>query len=349
MAGDAGSTLDEAARALEGGDPESALAAADRAIRADPSLGEALHLRAAALADLGRVDEARLAYEAALARGKDDLDLVADAADFLLNRGSAEPGQEDLLAALELARRGSRMARGADRSLEGDLALLEGQALLQLGDARAALARLTEARRALPGDAGVLVDRGLALFELCRFEDAAADLAEALRISPDDAWAHHALGRVEERLGRGARAEAHFARARELAPDDFPGPVSMSPEAFERAVVDALERLPEPIRRYLGNVAIAVEDLPAEEELLASDPPLSPSILGIFRGSPLPHQGSSDPWSHFPSSISLYQRNLENFARDRDELVEEIGITLVHEVGHFLGLDEDDLRERGLD
>jgi predicted Zn-dependent protease with MMP-like domain len=45
----------------------------------------------------------------------------------------------------------------------------------------------------------------------------------------------------------------------------------------------------------------------------------------------------------------LYQRNLERFARDREELVEQIRITLLHEVGHFLGLDEEQLRERGLE
>ena len=56
-----------------------------------------------------------------------------------------------------------------------------------------------------------------------------------------------------------------------------------------------------------------------------------------------------DPWSHFPSSIALFQRNLERYARDREELLDEIRVTLLHEVGHFLGLDEDQLRDLGLD
>jgi len=80
-----------------------------------------------------------------------------------------------------------------------------------------------------------------------------------------------------------------------------------------------------------------------------SDPPLSPSILGVFRGAPLGDKASPDPWSHFPSSIVLYQRNLERCASDRNELIEQIGVTLLHEVGHFLGLDEEALRERGLE
>ena len=56
-----------------------------------------------------------------------------------------------------------------------------------------------------------------------------------------------------------------------------------------------------------------------------------------------------DPWSHFPSSIVLYQENLQRFARTREELVDEIAITLQHEVGHFLGLDEEELEKLGLD
>jgi predicted Zn-dependent protease with MMP-like domain len=69
----------------------------------------------------------------------------------------------------------------------------------------------------------------------------------------------------------------------------------------------------------------------------------------MFRGAPLGEKGSMDPWSHFPSSIVLYQQNLERAARSRQELIDEIRVTLLHEVGHFLGLDEEQLWERGLD
>jgi predicted Zn-dependent protease with MMP-like domain len=96
-------------------------------------------------------------------------------------------------------------------------------------------------------------------------------------------------------------------------------------------------------------VAITIEDLPGEADLLGAEPPLSPGILGLFRGAPYGQKASMDPWSHFPSSIVLFQRNLQRFARSREELIQEIRVTLVHEVGHFLGLDEDELYERGLE
>ncbi len=225
---------------------------------------------------------------------------------------------------------------------------------LEAGDAGGALeAARGASRRAGPdGPPDLLADlsllEGLALVDLCRFAEA-RPLLEALARQYEDAWAEDALAVLARRRGDRREAERHFARARKLAPDDFPRPVVLSPKEFDAAVEDALAELPDPVRRYLENVAIAVEDVPADDDLLGSDPPHPPSILGIFRGSPLGEKASMDPWSHFPSSIVLYQENLQRYARTREELVEEIAITLQHEVGHFLGLGEEDLEKLGLD
>jgi len=256
----------------------------------------------------------------------------------------------DPSGALELTRRGARLARrGVSTEAAGELALLEGIALTDLGEPEEALPRLDAALSALPGDVDAMLERGLALYELCRFEEARAQLLEVTRREPREPWAHHTLGLIAERRGDPKEAARHLARARALAPDEFAEPAPLPAEEFDGVVEDALASLPDKVRSYLSNVAIAVEPLPAEEDLRAADPPLSPSILGVFRGAPLGQKASMDPWSHFPSSIVLYQRNLERFARDREELVEQIGVTLLHEVGHFLGLDEEELRRLGLD
>jgi predicted Zn-dependent protease with MMP-like domain/Flp pilus assembly protein TadD len=252
--------------------------------------------------------------------------------------------------ALDLAIEGSRLAgRGDDEELAARLALAEGQALLALGDSRTALERIGIAVRSFPDDLDVRAEEATALYELSRFEEAADLLTRILHGDPGDAGSHWLLGLCLERLGRSEGSERHLLRARRIAPEDFPEPVTLSPDAFEAVVEDALAELPDPVRRYLANVAVTVEDLPEVEELLASEPPHSPSILGIFRGSPLGDKASMDPWSHFPSSIALFQRNLERYAQDREELLEEIRVTLLHEVGHFLGLDEEQLRNLGLD
>jgi predicted Zn-dependent protease with MMP-like domain len=271
-------------------------------------------------------------------------------AENLLEEAQDALDEGDAERALDLAIEGSRLAgRADDEELTARLALAEGQALLALGDSRAALERIALAVRAFPDDLDVRAEEASALHENCRFEEAADLLTRILHEDPGDAGCHWLLGLCLERLGRAEGSERHLRRARELAPADFPEPVSLSPDAFEAVVEAALAELPEPVRRYLANVAVTVEDLPEVEELLLSDPPHSPSILGIFRGSPLGDKASMDPWSHFPSSIALFQRNLERYAGDREELLEEIRVTLLHEVGHFLGLDEDQLRDLGLD
>jgi len=343
--------LDAAGAALEDGRPEDALARAEEAAAADPRSPVALHYRAAALEELGRTEDARLAYARALSVGKDDPELLLGAARFLVEGlPDGEQDHADLDEGLALARRGARLAaRAGDAELEVALRLVEARALGAIGHAREALAAIAQAERARPADPEVLLEKGLALYELCRFEEAETALLAAEAEAPDDPNVVHALGLVAERRGEEDEARRRFARARALAPEDFPAPVRLPPAEFEAAVEAALAALPEPVRRYLANVAISVEDLPAVADLQGGDPPLSPGSLGLFRGAPWGQKSSMDPWSHFPSAIVLYQRNLERFARSREELVEEIRITLVHEVGHFLGLDEEELYQRGLD
>ncbi len=343
--------LDAAASALEEDRPAEALERAEEALARDPRSVPALHFRAAALEDLGRTEDARAAYGRALSAGKDDPELLLGAARFLVEGLTGEEQEHvDLEEGLALARKGIRLAaRAGEDALATDLLLVEARALSQLGRAGEALGSLDRAERYAPGDCEVLCEKGMALYELCRFEEARAALAAAEAADPEDPWTVHALGLLAERRGDVEEARRRFARARKLAPDEFPAPVTLSHASFEAAVEAALVELPESVRRYLANVAITVEDLPSEVDLLASDPPLSPSILGLFRGAPYGQKASMDPWSHFPSSIVLFQLNLERFARSRAELVQEIRVTLVHEVGHFLGLDEDELYERGLD
>jgi predicted Zn-dependent protease with MMP-like domain/Flp pilus assembly protein TadD len=342
--------VEAAADAFEDGRLEDALARADAAIALAPRSVAALHYRAAALAELGRVEEARDAYERALAEGKDDVEVLVGAADLYVSGTEADDDRELVERGLELARRGGRLAlRSGDARLAAEAAFTEGAALNQLGRSAEALPRLAEAAKELPDSVAVLLEQGIALYELCRFDEAQGVLVRAEELDPDDPWTQHQLGLVAERRGDADEARRRFARARKLAPDEFPKPISLSPAAFDQAVEDALAKLPEKVRRFLANVAVTVEEIPSDHDLLAADPPLSPCILGLFRGPAHGRGDGLDPVTHLPSSIVLFQRNLERFATSREDLIEQIGVTLVHEVGHFLGLDEEELYLRGLD
>ena len=92
-----------------------------------------------------------------------------------------------------------------------------------------------------------------------------------------------------------------------------------------------------------------MEPVPQEADLTASKPPLSPQILGLYRGPSLKEKTVFDPWTELPGEILLYQNNLQRHCLDREELVVQFRITVLHEVGHLLGLTEEDLDERGLE
>ncbi len=339
--------LDRAARAYDAGDFAACRDAASVAVSLDPESVEGLHFLAAALAALGEMDQADRAYHEALTLAPDDPELLLGATDLLVQDFDDDP--DALHEAIELAARGAAIAREDDDApLAGELVLLEARAFIALGRARTALHRLDDAARLLGDDPEVSLQRGIAFFEVRRLDEARAALRAVVDAVPEEALGHWYLGLVAERAGDLDASVKHLETARRLDPDAFPSPVTLSHEAFDQAVEEALGRLPDAVRRWMENVAVLVEDVPTDDDLDGEDPPLSPTLLGVFRGAPLKDKASGNPWDSFPSSIVLYQRNLERACAARAELVEQIEITVLHEVGHFLGLDEDELDKLGL-
>jgi predicted Zn-dependent protease with MMP-like domain len=90
-----------------------------------------------------------------------------------------------------------------------------------------------------------------------------------------------------------------------------------------------------------------VDELPRREVLTAEDPPLPPDLLGLFVGRSLLERSHLD-LPGVPEAIYLFRRNLLRFCTNREELAREVRTTVQHEVGHLLGLDEDDLGDLGL-
>jgi tetratricopeptide (TPR) repeat protein len=342
--------LDRAADLFDAGDFNGSLACAEEAARNEPRSVEAHHDRAAALAELRRMEEAQDAFARALALDPDDPETLAGAADFYINR--LPPSNDHTETGLEFARRGThKIKRSHDHSLMARLALLEGQGLNDLGRSREALARLDAALASqrsehAPGDIHILYERAVALFELCRFSEARKDLDEVIARNGSDAWAHHHLGLVLERLGDAAGAEREFGRARSLAPQDFKPPVLPSAQEFRGIVDEEVARLPVELRRDLSLVELQTADLPDVVDLTAEEPPLSPTILGLYRGMPV-GDPAADPRE--PRSIVIYRKNLGRAVVSREELAAQIRTTLLHELGHLHGEDDEDLRARGLE
>ncbi|MEZ4402725.1 MAG: metallopeptidase family protein [Kofleriaceae bacterium] len=342
--------LDQANQLLVDGAWADAYTCADMVADRVPRSVDAHHLRGAALAGAGRDHEAALAFDLALAIDPEDPETLRAVADFYVNTIAAKSKDTTALG-LELARRGSARAaarRRGQADLRAELALLEAQAHNDLGQADEAAERAAAAVALDPTLTDATHEHGVAQFNLGRFAEARADLEQVLAARPDEPYAHHMLGLALEQLGQGAAAAAHLARAEALAPAEFPPAIAITAGEMQHELEQVIAGLPPAQQLRARQVPITVADLPDPEDLRASDPPFPPTILGLFRGLPLgasPEPGETPP----PRAIVLYRLNLARAVRTRAELSEQIARTLLHELGHLDGLDEDDLRRRDLE
>ena len=112
-------------------------------------------------------------------------------------------------------------------------------------------------------------------------------------------------------------------------------PFPVSPEEFEAVVTDELDALPDDMVDGLDNVVFLVEDEP---------PPEEPDLLGLYDGVPLTER---DWGMQLPDRIFIYRGPLLRMCEDRDELLDEIAVTVVHEIAHHFGIDDDRLHELG--
>ncbi|HET6708733.1 metallopeptidase family protein [Amycolatopsis sp.] len=113
-------------------------------------------------------------------------------------------------------------------------------------------------------------------------------------------------------------------------------PVEMSRERFEELVSEALDEVPPEFARAMDNVVVLVEEFNDE----------APDILGLYHGIALTERTSSYG-GVLPDRISIYRQPILAMCDDEDEVVEEVLITVVHELGHHFGIDDARLHELG--
>jgi predicted Zn-dependent protease with MMP-like domain len=140
----------------------------------------------------------------------------------------------------------------------------------------------------------------------------------------------------------------HFARAAKLDPEQCPSPVRTSREEFDAIARSAIAALPAEIVCRLGSIGFLVEDYPTLPMLADRPDDADPQTLGVFFGEEIPARFEGRPTRFVPNHIHLFQRNLEQLVGTREELEEEIRTTVWHEIGHYLGYDEEGLDALGL-
>ena len=112
----------------------------------------------------------------------------------------------------------------------------------------------------------------------------------------------------------------------------------MSRAEFETAVADALDTVPPELARLMDNVVVLVEDDP---------PPDDPDLLGLYEGTPLTERGEWWAAGSLPDRITIFRNPTLAGCGTRDEVVDEVRVTVVHEIAHHFGIDDDRLHELG--
>ncbi len=113
--------------------------------------------------------------------------------------------------------------------------------------------------------------------------------------------------------------------------------IDLSPEDFERVVIEELDALPDEMVDGLENLVFVTEDRPPDGSL---------DLLGIYEGVALTERDQYG-FGELPDRIVLFREPLLAICADLDELRDEIHVTLVHEIAHFYGIDDDDLHRLG--
>jgi predicted Zn-dependent protease with MMP-like domain len=118
-------------------------------------------------------------------------------------------------------------------------------------------------------------------------------------------------------------------------------PSRIGPQEFDALVERALSGVPEQFRRYLDNVVVVVEEEPTDDDYDETDTPDEDELFGIFRGAPYFERDRSV--SELPAQIALFRGPILRSCATRGEAVREIRDTVVHELGHWLGLDDEEM------
>ena len=222
--------------------------------------------------------------------------------------------------------------------------IVQAEEALDDGDVDRALELLEEPAQAEDADPAIRAMFGLALYYGGEYEDAYEWLVEAVASDPEDveargalgvchfyrlesvtaekelrrallseptwAEAHYWLGRVLEWRGRYPEAMVSFQRAWGYDKEQYAVPERLSEDELDAVVHDAIEQLPERIKRALDDVAILVEEYPSEELLKESDPPLPPDLLGLFTGPSHAERHVTTASGVAPGTIHVFRRNL---------------------------------------
>lgn len=296
---------------------------------------------------LGQIELQRGFPEKAMRRFRKAIELDPDYAEAYLSASEVALLElEDPAQALELAE--EVVSRADDQAEYLDALLLKVEALLAM-DEDDADARAREALRELPEhpleDPLLGLRAGNAWLDLEEPDRAEKHFRQVTKAQPENADAWHGLGMCAEARDDHDGLVAAWLKTRELDLEAEPPRWQLTEAEFEAVASESLDELPEHIRERLANVPILARDYPDPDIIRQG---FDPRILGFFSGVPYPEKGSVMGAPPHLDCVLLFKRNIERAARSREETLQEIRITLLHETGHFFALSEEELEAMGL-
>ncbi|OAI39365.1 hypothetical protein AYO38_07890 [bacterium SCGC AG-212-C10] len=117
---------------------------------------------------------------------------------------------------------------------------------------------------------------------------------------------------------------------------------------FRRLVREAVASLPEELLQRVHNVHVVIERRPTARDRKVARIGPHDTLLGLYHGVPLTERGSSSYNLVLPDKISIYQESIESICSTEDAIREQIRITVLHELAHYFGIDDDRLHELGM-
>jgi len=231
--------------------------------------------------------------------------------------------------------------RRAVRQFPENIDLKEWEAALSISEERfeEALRILDSILEKDPWRPYAIRERASVLIDLGRFPEALESLRSLLEV--EVGRAHYEIGLCLDREGKTREADAEFREAARLAPDEHSIPPRLHLERFEALVAEAMDSIPDRFVPYLEQVTVAVQDYPSASEVEAGG--LDPFVLGLYVGVPR----TDRTWESADNldRIIVFKRNHELLDLPLEDLREEVRKTVVHEIAHHFGLDEEEMGE----
>ncbi|MBZ0252279.1 MAG: metallopeptidase family protein, partial [Candidatus Methylomirabilis sp.] len=321
--------LDHAWETYEAGDAAQALKLYEDAITQWPDRTDPWYEKGLVLKETGETEKAMACFDHVLSLDPDDYRAMVKRADVLIwDFGEYEKG-------FELCKEAKK--RGPDLATAAEISHWSALALLYMGQLDEALREIDSAIKKAVPTADDYSLKGEIQIRRGDPKAALAPLSEAIVLEPTNGYFHYLYGYAFLYLGKEQTADKHFRRASELNPDQYRVPCRMPEREFDLTVRRAVGALPAWVTKHLHNVEVSIEDLPPKQDLLDG---LDFDVLGAYYGHGEPNRDETE----LPERIILFQRNLETFCGNRDELREEIEKTVIHEVAHRFNIDDDKIR-----